>query len=81
MAEWWHGVNNAVLYCVQFDRELDESVLNRIARMMLDQPFGGLTHEEEYAALGEALRSDARLTELIPDCHGEQEFRDFLQRL
>ncbi len=37
--------------------------------------------EDEYRAITEALASSARLTEAIPEPHGEAEFRGFLRRL
>jgi hypothetical protein len=81
MAERWRGVSNAVLYSVQFKRELDDAVVDRIARAVLSEPLWDLTPKQEYEALAEALQSEAQLTELIPDKHSEDAYRAFLHRL
>jgi hypothetical protein len=77
----WRGVNNGVLYSVQFAQDLDAAQVDRIARWLLRQPLWALTQQQEYDALADALRSDAQLTELIPDRHTEETYRDFLRRL
>jgi hypothetical protein len=77
----WRGVNNGVLYSVQFARELDDAEVDRIARWLLGQPLWHLTQQQEYDALADALRSDAQLTELIPERHTEEAYRDFLRRV
>lgn len=77
----WRGVNGGVLYSVQFARELDDTVVDRIARWLLGEPLWDLTQQQEYDALAEALRSDAQLTEFIPEAHTEEAYRDFLRRL
>jgi len=79
--EQWRGVNNAVLYSVQFDRELADPVVTRIARELLERPLWDLTPEDEYSALRQAVRSAAPLTADIPQSHSEGEFRDFLHRV
>jgi len=81
MAETWRSASNAVLYSVQFKRELDDAVVDRIARAVLKEPLWHLTPQQEYEALAEALQSDAQLTELIPDKHSEDAYRAFLRRL
>jgi hypothetical protein len=77
----WRRVNNGVLYSVQFAQELDGAEVDRIARWLLGRPLWDLTQQQEYDALAQALRSDAQLTELIPDRHTEEAYRDFLHRL
>ncbi len=77
----WRGVSNAVLYSVQFDRELDDAALDRVARLLFEQPMWDLTPEDEYAALAQAVRSPGPLTGDIPQPHSDQEFRGFLRRL
>lgn len=81
MAESWRAVINEILYSVQFERELDDAVVARIARAVLAEPLWDLTPQQEYGALTEALQSGARLTEFIPDRHAEEAYRDFLRRL
>lgn len=77
----WRGVNNGVLYSVQFAQELNDAQVDRIARWLLGQPLWELTQQQEYDALAEALRSDAQLTKLIPEPHTENAYRDFLRRV
>jgi hypothetical protein len=77
----WRGVNNGVLYSVQFARELDGAEVDRIAHWLLGQPLWAFTQQQKYDALADALRSDAQLTRLIPDRHTEEAYRDFLRRL
>jgi hypothetical protein len=79
--EQWRGVNDGVLYCVQFAHELDGAEVDRIAHWLLGQPIWDLTQQQEYDALADALRSDAQLTKFIPDRHTEEAYRDFLRRL
>ncbi|NGO13989.1 hypothetical protein G5C60_41965 [Streptomyces sp. HC44] len=75
------GVVVAILYCVQFSRELGESEVERIARMMLEQPFYDLTTEEEYASITAALAEDSWDRDLSWQPHDESSVRDFLRRL
>ena len=77
----WRGVNGGVLYSVQFARELNSAEVDRIAHWLLGQPLWDLTQQQEYDALAEALRSDAQLTEFIPEPHTEEAYRDFLRRV
>lgn len=75
------GVVVAVLYCVQFSRELGESEVERIARMILEQPIYDLTTEEQYASIKAALAEDSWERDLSWQPHDEPSVRDFLQRL
>jgi hypothetical protein len=77
----WRTVANGILYSVQFKRQLDDGVVDRIAHAILTEPLFDLTATENYESIVDALRTEAKLTELIPAPHGEREFRDFLLRL
>ncbi len=79
-SEWWRAVTTTLLYSAQFER-LNDDLVDRRARALLEEPVVDLTPEQEYRAISEALASGANLTEPIPGQHGEQEFREFLQRL
>jgi len=81
MTQQWQGTSNTVLYSIQGEPELDDAVVTRIARALVEQPLRDLTPEQEYADLAEALRSSAQLTELMPGRHSEERYRDFLRRL
>jgi hypothetical protein len=79
--EPWRGVINGIHYGVQFEPELTDEIAARITRALLEEPLFDLTEAEEYDAIVAALQSDATLTAVDPDRHGEAEFRDFLRRL
>jgi hypothetical protein len=79
--EQWRGVNNAVLYSVQFDRVLDGPAVDRMARLLLENTPLGLTPQQAYDALAHAVGSDTPLTGDIPQPHSDQEFRGFLRDL
>jgi hypothetical protein len=81
MAEPWRGVSNSILFDVLFDTDLDDDAVDRTAQRVIEQPFLS-TSEEEYARIAEALRCHASLTGSLPtNPHGEQEYRDFLERV
>lgn len=79
-------VIGTLLYTGKFE-QLDDVLVDRRARALIEEPLRELTVEEEYRAIDEALRSGAQLTSVIalPDFiterHSEQDFRDFLRRL
>lgn len=77
----WRGLVNAVLYVVQYDRTLDDQTVDRVTRLLIDDPLLGLTSDEEYAALTEALRSGEPLTGDISQPHDEAATRDLLARV
>lgn len=79
--ESWRGLVNALLYQMQFRTALDEKAADEFARALVTEPLLDLSAAEEYALLEEAVRSDGRLTDFIPEPHGEEEVRDFLRRL
>jgi hypothetical protein len=81
MPELWRDVSDSILFGMQFEERLGNAEALRFAREIISRPLKYLTAEEEYAAIAEALRSDAMLTELVPESHGEQEYRDFLRRV
>lgn len=81
MTELWQGTSNTVLYSIQAEPELNDAVVARIARALLEHPLSDLTPEQEYAGLAEALQSGAQLTEFMPGRHSEEQYRDFLRRL
>ncbi|WP_327348368.1 hypothetical protein [Streptomyces europaeiscabiei] len=75
------GVVVAILYCLQFSRELSEQEVERIAHMILEQPFSGLTTQEVYASVEAALAEDSWERDLSWQPHDEPPIRDFLRRL
>ncbi|MFJ4787803.1 hypothetical protein [Streptomyces sp. NPDC088794] len=75
------GVVVAVLYCVQFSRELSDAEVERIARMMLERPFYDLTADEQYADIEAALAAATWADDLSWQPHDEPSVRDFLRRL
>ncbi|MGW1004992.1 hypothetical protein [Streptomyces sp. NPDC002520] len=75
------GVLVAILYCLQFSRELADEEVERISRMILERPFHDLTTEEQYAGIEAALAADAWATDLSWQPHDEPSVRRFLRRL
>ncbi|MQA86276.1 MAG: hypothetical protein GEV03_16985 [Streptosporangiales bacterium] len=79
-------VIGTLLYTVKFE-DLDDTLVDRRARALIEEPLVDLTAADEYQAIVEALQSSATLTDVIKlpdpcrDRHSEQGFRDFLSRL
>lgn len=79
-------VIGTLLYTVKFE-DLDDTLVDRRARALIEEPLVDLTAADEYQAIVEALQSSVRLTRVIElpnggrDRHSEQGFRDFLGRL
>ncbi|MEV5747944.1 hypothetical protein AB0L00_09005 [Actinoallomurus sp. NPDC052308] len=74
----WRAIINGILHNVQFSRQLDDSVIERVAQRIIKRPQFDLTPEEEYTALTEALRSGDQLVGDIPLRHDEPSVREFL---
>ena len=81
IVSYWRPVVNAVLYSVQFEKELDEHVVDRIAYALLTEPLATLTPEEEYQSLSNGLATGAPLPALVQMRQGEGELREFLSRV
>ncbi|MFE0510551.1 hypothetical protein [Streptomyces sp. NPDC058964] len=75
------GVVTAILYCLQFSRELGDEEVDRIARMILEQPIYDLTAEDQYAGIEAALAAKAWAQDLSWQPHDEPSIRIFLRRL
>ena len=75
------GVVVAILYCLQFSRELSDEEVERISRMILERPIYDLTVEEQYAWIEAALAAVAWEEDLSWQPHDEPSIRDFLRRL
>lgn len=79
-------VIGTLIYSVKFE-PLDETLVDRRARALIDEPLGELSAADEYRALEEALCSRARLSDIIQggelpaEQDGEHRFRDFLRRI
>lgn len=78
-------VVGTLLYSIKFDK-LDDTLVDRRARALVEEPLIDLLPSDEYQAIVEGLQLNTELTELIqlPEAiaaHGEQDFRDFLRRL
>lgn len=79
----WRDVVDALLFSVQFERELTDDLADRRAHALIEEPLHGLTPEQGYEAVSEALRSGEQLTGFLPTQirHTEQDFREFLGRV
>ncbi|MFE2585441.1 hypothetical protein [Streptomyces sp. NPDC059378] len=75
------GMVGAILYCLQFSRELGDEEVERISHMILEQPFYDLTAEEQYAGIEAELAAEAWERDLSWQPHDEPSVRDFLRRL
>lgn len=75
------GVVTAILYCLQFSRELDDEQVERISRMILEQPIYDLTTQEQYEEIEAACAADVWGKDLSWQPHGEPSVRDFLRRV
>ncbi|KAF0848197.1 hypothetical protein [Nocardia caishijiensis] len=77
----WQGVVNAILYSVQFEKELDNSVVDRIAYALLTEPLGTFTQEDEYRILTDGLAAGTPIPEVVSMPEGAAELREFLNRI
>ncbi|MFE5206891.1 hypothetical protein [Streptomyces sp. NPDC056600] len=75
------GMLQAVLYCLQFSRELGDEEVERLSRTILEQPFYDLPVTEQYSGIEESLAVDLGRTDLSWQPHEEPAVRDFLRRL
>ncbi|MET8120380.1 hypothetical protein [Micromonospora sp. NPDC005189] len=76
----WKGQVNGILYGIQFDQTLDETVVTRVA----DGVTGGLypgDRPETLRALDQALHHPGPLNDQIGTHHSEQSIRTFLTQL
>ncbi|MFE6923232.1 hypothetical protein ACFVAV_19545 [Nocardia sp. NPDC057663] len=78
---YWRPVVNAILYSVQFEKELDDHVVGRIAYSLLTEPLTTLTPEGQYQALSDGLATGAPLPTLVQMPQDPAELREFLSRV
>ncbi|MFD6391571.1 hypothetical protein [Nocardia sp. NPDC060259] len=78
---YWRPVVNAILYSVQFEKELDDQVVDRVAHSLVTEPLATLTPDEEYQALFEGLLTRAPLPALVQMPQKPAELREFLSRV
>jgi hypothetical protein len=75
------AVVNGVLYIVQFDPQLDDVVVERIAGQLIERPLFGQPLSATVEALSLALTSSDDVTGHLPQPHDEAACRSFLTRL
>ncbi|GEM31564.1 hypothetical protein NN3_25710 [Nocardia neocaledoniensis NBRC 108232] len=78
---YWRPVVNTILYSIQFERALDDRVVDRIAHTLVTQPLATLVPEDEYGALVEGIATREPIPTLIQLPHPEAELREFLGRV
>ncbi|MFE7718018.1 hypothetical protein ACFU44_03130 [Nocardia rhizosphaerihabitans] len=78
---YWRPVVNAILYSAQFEKELDDHVVGRIAYSLVTEPLATLTPEEQYQALSDGLATGAPLPTLVQMPQDPAELREFLGRV
>lgn len=81
MITTWPGVVNTILYHIQFEKELDQKIVDRISNALLVEPVFELTPEEEYSALENGLLQGEPLPEAVEVKWSDAEIRDFLTRV
>ncbi|MGC4745495.1 hypothetical protein ACLQ28_07515 [Micromonospora sp. DT201] len=76
----WMGRINGILYGIQFDQDLDDTVVARVADGVLGGVYPG-DRAEMLDALDQALRYAGPLNDEIETHHSEQSIRAFLNQL
>ncbi|MFG2047445.1 hypothetical protein ACGFIW_08460 [Micromonospora sp. NPDC048935] len=76
----WKGHINGILYGIQFEQVLDDSVVAWVARGVVEGRYPG-DRTATLDALDRALRSEVPLNDEMGTRHGEESIRTFLQRL
>ncbi|MEU1247923.1 hypothetical protein ACWD8I_04380 [Micromonospora arida] len=76
----WKGHVNGILYGVQFDRVLDDSVVTRVVDGVTAGLYPG-DRAETRDALDQALRYPGPLNDQAETHHSEDEIRLFFRRL
>ncbi|PYC69342.1 hypothetical protein C7C45_16850 [Micromonospora arborensis] len=79
-ADSWMGHVNGILYGIQFDETLDDTVVARVADGVAAGLYPG-DRAETRDALNHALRHPGPLNHEIETHHSEQSIRTFLNRL
>jgi hypothetical protein len=76
----WKGHINGLLYGIQFDRVLDDTVVTRVADGVVNGVYPG-NRAVTLDAVNEALRSSGPLNDVMQTPHSEPSIRDFLGKL
>ncbi|WP_406074578.1 hypothetical protein [Micromonospora sp. NBC_01638] len=76
----WKGHVNGILYGIQFDRALDDTVVTRVAYGVTGGLYPG-ERAETLEALAHALRHPGPLNDQIETHHSEESIRIFLTQL
>ncbi|MFD3706261.1 hypothetical protein ACFWUP_24230 [Nocardia sp. NPDC058658] len=66
---------------MQFENELDDSVVDRIAHGLVTKPISSLTQDEEYQILSNGLAADSPIPATVPMRQGPAELREFVSRV
>lgn len=74
------GLLRALIYPVQFDSRPEEAV-DRVMKTVVEQNALDASEHEYLAAIEAALEGDDRLSELLPQQHGEAAIRSYLSQL
>ncbi|MEU7585662.1 hypothetical protein AB0A95_05100 [Micromonospora sp. NPDC049230] len=76
----WKGHINGILYGIQFEQVLDDSVVAWVASGVIEGRYPG-DRAATLDALDQALRSEVPLNDAIETRHSEESIRAFLQGL
>ncbi|WP_342800218.1 hypothetical protein [Nocardia sp. No.11] len=77
----WDEVVEAVYYRIQFEPKLDDSIVDWIARLLVNNPCRNLTPPQEYDAIARGVLFGEPFPASIPTRHTTTELRDFLSKI
>ncbi|MFD6449221.1 hypothetical protein ACFWF3_00450 [Nocardia sp. NPDC060220] len=66
---------------MQFEKELDDSVVDRIAYALVTEPLSTMTQDEEYQVLSDGLAHASPIPAVIPMRQEPAELREFVSRV
>ncbi|MGC4987702.1 hypothetical protein [Nocardia salmonicida] len=81
MVQNWSGTISYIFYTIQFERELSDDLVGRIANALIVEPIGTMTAEEEYTILRAGLRTHSPLPTVVEMKQGPRELYQFLSRV
>ncbi|MFE1593272.1 hypothetical protein [Nocardia sp. NPDC058705] len=81
MEHSWREIVTVIFYRTQFEKELGDDIVHRIANALIVEPLRTYTAEEEYAALREGLTISAPLPTVVEMKQSPGELYQFLYRI
>ncbi|WP_194825878.1 hypothetical protein [Nocardia sp. XZ_19_231] len=81
MITTWSGTITSIFYPIQFEHELSDDLVGRIANALIVEPIGTMTAEEEYSILCTGLRNHSPLPTVVEMKQSPRELFQFLSRV